>query len=199
MVAQFIPCVQTQEIWPLTAIKSMKDELESSKQLSWCLLEEPPWALFHDPQGLYIQKVLQSFKFKDSTLESYCIDILNSFIILSKEHDHLYPRVRERIIQCLKAGMKLNQARMEGPQFLLSRKLLMLDPGYQRFFPGEAIPDGLIETLAMMYEADDLRETKEHLFNYHTITWETVDDYILINLLPDETQAILRNGLELFD
>ncbi|TGO42321.1 hypothetical protein BHYA_0010g00810 [Botrytis hyacinthi] len=34
MVAQFIPFVQTQETWPLTAIKSIEDELESSKQLS---------------------------------------------------------------------------------------------------------------------------------------------------------------------
>ncbi|TGO20355.1 hypothetical protein BPAE_0304g00100 [Botrytis paeoniae] len=208
IVAQFIPCVQTRETWPLTAIKSIKDELESSKQLSWHSLKEPPWVLFYDPQGLYIQRVLQSLKFEDSTLESYCIDIFNSFIVLSKEHDHPYPRFRERIIQCLKAGMKLsyasqrklipdgktlysayrdiggvkllrsilhdagyknleideifeqascimleaslnsirpsrtieqgiaslNTVEMANPELLMSRKLLMLDPGYQRFF-----------------------------------------------------------------
>ncbi|KAF7933952.1 uncharacterized protein EAE98_003661 [Botrytis deweyae] len=223
MVAQFIPCVQTQEIWPLTAIESIKDELESSKQLSGCHLEEPPWALLRDPQGLYIQRVLRSFKFEDSTLESYCIKIFKSFIIMSKEHDHLYPRVRERIIQCLKAGMKLNHTsqrkripygatlyavyrdmgevkllrsilndvgyknleidelfeqassimleaslnsirpsrimeeciasfntvEMANPQLFLSRKSLMLDPGYQKFFPDEAIPDRILGAIAL--------------------------------------------------
>ncbi|TGO19067.1 hypothetical protein BTUL_0006g01020 [Botrytis tulipae] len=273
MVAQSIPCVKTQEIWPLIAIKSIKDELESSKQLSWNHLEEPPWALLHDPQGLYTQRVLQSFKFEDSTLESYCIDIFKSFVISSKDHDHLYPRIRERIIQCLKAGMKLNHAsqrkripygvtlystyrkiggveflrsilhdasyknleineifeqascimleaslnsirpsriieegiavlntvEMLNPELALSQKLLMLDPGYQRFFPGEAIPDGFTETLAMMHEAESLRKSKVQLFNYYTITWETEDDYILIHLLPDDTQATLRHSLELYD
>ncbi|TGO51154.1 hypothetical protein BCON_0167g00060 [Botryotinia convoluta] len=192
MVAQFIPCVQTQEIWPLTAIKSMEDELESSKQLSWHYLEEPPWALLYDPQGLYIQRVLRSFKFKDSTLESYCINIFNSFIVLSKKHDHLYPKVRERIIQCLKAGMKLNHANQR-------KRIPYSETLYSRFFPGEAIPDGIFETLAVMHEAGSLRKKKEQLFNYYTITWETEDDYILIHLLPEETQIILRNGLELYD
>ncbi|KAF5875107.1 uncharacterized protein Bfra_003560 [Botrytis fragariae] len=92
IVAQFIPCLQTQETWPLTAIKASVDPS------------------LRPPQDLYIQRVLQSFKFEDSILESYCIDIFNTFIILSMEHEHLYPRVRERNIQCLKAGMKLNHA-----------------------------------------------------------------------------------------
>ncbi|THV43672.1 hypothetical protein BGAL_1186g00020 [Botrytis galanthina] len=102
-----------------------------------------------------------------------------------------------RIIEESIAGF--NTVEMFNPELLLSEKLLMLDPGYQRFFPGEAIPDGIIEALAMMHEAESLRKSKEQLFNYYTITWETENDYIIIHLLPEETQTILRGGLELYD
>ncbi|TGO83482.1 hypothetical protein BPOR_0640g00030 [Botrytis porri] len=97
-------------------------------------------------------------------------------------------------------GMVYSCTRETGnPEVLLSKKLLMLDPGYQRCFPGEGIPDGILETLARMHEAGWLRREKEELFNYYIITWETENDYILIHLLPEETQTILRNGLELYD
>ncbi|KAF5875106.1 uncharacterized protein Bfra_003559 [Botrytis fragariae] len=66
-----------------------------------------------------------------------------------------------RTSRTIEQGMAdFNTVEMANPELLLSRKLLMLDPGYQRFFPGEAIPNGIFETLEMMHEAGSLLKMK---------------------------------------
>ncbi|KAF7947122.1 uncharacterized protein EAE97_004371 [Botrytis byssoidea] len=77
--------------------------------------------------------------------------------------------------------------------------MLTLDSGYQRFLPGEPITDRTSETLARMHKSGSLRKREEQIFNYYTVTWDTEDDYILIYLLPDDTQAMLRHSLKLHD
>ncbi|KAI9643848.1 hypothetical protein NHQ30_007199 [Ciborinia camelliae] len=132
----------------------------------------------------FLRSILHDTGYKD--LEIDAIFEESNFIMLEASLDSIRPsKIIEQIINARKPySIKY--------EYLVEGKALMLDPGYQRFFPNEEIPD-----IDFSIFKDDTKKWKEETLSRCTVTWRTEDDYILVSVLPQESQAILRKDLGL--